>query len=194
MFAMSQPQQPPPDPSARPLDPMAAWSASLDYEVDIRRYYKALEDLASVVKYLSWVDADAALGRNPRVLDGLASQTQAPLKSSLIGVYGALGTDRELFPRVLPHLYTHLMDHDSHVVRAATIEAVEIILRKRRDEVPQNVIDTVSAMLLDPYVWVRRKAVSAVEARRSDHRCVQAGDLRTPGGDRARSHERPALR
>ena len=144
-------------------DPARAAMNPLQYQADVGAYFKALDDLARSATALAWADPGRSIEVLAQVIDNLDSRINAPLKAKLVSIYGSLGAGRELLPLVLPHLFRHMMDFESHLVRGEAVGAVEAILGERRGEIPENVIDSLATLILDPTDYVRRKAVSAIE-------------------------------
>ena len=116
------------------------------------------EGMSKLVEEYPHRIADTLLGS----FANLNSTTQASFKAEVVKLLGDLGKQYDLLPRVLPALWTAMMDSSSQLIRACGIEAIGECFRWASQGPPSDVVSMLVLHLNDTYVIVHRAAVRVV--------------------------------
>ncbi|HKC62345.1 MAG TPA: hypothetical protein VKB86_01850, partial [Pyrinomonadaceae bacterium] len=136
------------------------------------QYGKIIRDLVGSLESLCGLEPREVFERLKEIVPNLSSTQPhaARYKSDLATLYGQLALNRELAPEVVPELFKLLMDFDSVSVRRAAVRAVGVVLERRDDALPQNMLEVLTLYLTDVYVAVHKSAARAMRYYRPrDH-------------------------
>jgi hypothetical protein len=92
----------------------------------------------------------------------LDSKSHYAFKGQVTRLLGVLGKQYDFLPRVVPSLWSALMDSSSAVVRSRGIEAFGECFGHSRQAPPSDVVDVLVLHLNDPYIAVHQAAVRVV--------------------------------
>lgn len=125
---------------------------------------------ASVLRGISGAIAGAMRDGDPAAIGGIitaieklrAFDPDGWIRAELVKVLRVLIRTPMGRAQLVPLLYTYLMDGAVPVLVAA-LELCEELVKEHQDELPQLLLDTVSALVLNSYVYVGRAAVGVAE-------------------------------
>jgi hypothetical protein len=126
------------------------------------RWQAAKRDLGKAIAKLVEAHSQQFSDTILQAFANLNSKTQYAFKGEITRLLGVLGSQYDLLPRVLPSLWSALMDNTSAVLRSRAAEAIGQCFREAGQSPPSDIVDMLVLYINDDYVAVHKAAAKVI--------------------------------